>query len=88
MLYFSGYISDKLIERKMSYTFVRKLFCVIGFLVQCIFMLSIIFISSANALIVFVTIAIGFGGLPWASFGVNHLDIGARVIKTFYPISS
>ena len=64
MLYLSGYVSDKLIERNMSYTLVRKLFCVVGFLVQGVFMLCMTFISDASVLIVFVSIAIGFGGLP------------------------
>lgn len=79
MLYMSGYISDKLIERNLSYTFVRKIFCVIGFSAQCTFMLLMTQMSDPTTLIVFVSLAVGFGGLPWASFGVNHLDIGARV---------
>lgn len=79
MLYLSGYISDKLIERKLSYTLVRKMFCVIGFTAQCIFMLMMAYINDPTTIIIFVSLAIGFGGLPWASFGVNHLDIGARV---------
>jgi ACS family sodium-dependent inorganic phosphate cotransporter len=78
-LYLSGYVSDKLIERKLSYTFVRKMFCVSGFIAQSLFMFSMTFITDPAALIVLLTLAIGFGGLPWSSFGVNHLDIGARV---------
>lgn len=81
MLYMSGFISDKLIENKLSYTLVRKIFCVFGFTAQCIFMLMMTFIGDATTLIVFVSLAIGFGGLPWASFGVNHLDIGAQVFE-------
>lgn len=87
MLYLSGYLSDKLVERKMSYTLVRKLFCIVGFVAQCIFMLMMTFITDATTLIIFVSLAIGFGGLPWASFGVNHLDIGAGVSASSFHIS-
>ena len=79
-LYLSGFMSDKLIEmRLLSCKFVRRLFCCMGFFIQAFFMFSIVNSSVQFALITFMTLAIGFGGMVWASFAVNLLDIGAKV---------
>jgi hypothetical protein len=36
-------------------------------------------ILNPNAIIVLVISAVGIGGMAWASFGVNQLDIGSGV---------
>ncbi len=38
-------------------------------------------IINKDAIVVFITLAVGFGGMAWAAFGVNQLDIGSGVIK-------
>ena len=86
-LYLSGNISDLLIERKNSYTNVRKIFCCSGLVVQAIFMFIMTLSSNSTILIICITFGIGFGGLPWASFGVNHLDIGAGVRLTYFKFA-
>ncbi|TMS36060.1 hypothetical protein L596_003322 [Steinernema carpocapsae] len=57
---------------------VRKLFCVGGFIGQTVFMLLASFSSSSAFLIFYLTVSIGLGGLPWASFSVNHLDLAPQ----------
>lgn len=88
VLYFSGYLSDKLIERKMGYTQVRKLFCCTGFLAQAIFMFAMTLTHNSTLLIIFACLSIGFGGMPWSAFGVNHLDIGAGYANALMSITN
>lgn len=72
----------------MSYTNVRKIFCCTGFVAQSIFMFMMTLTTSPTLLIIFVTLAIGFGGMPWSSFGVNHLDIGAGYANVLISVSN
>jgi hypothetical protein len=51
-------------------------------------MFIMIFDTSARALIAFVTLAIGLGGMAWSSFGVNHLDIGAGYANVLMAYSN
>ena len=89
ILYSSGYFSDILIEKKkLSFTLVRKLFCSVGLILQSIFMFVMIFDTSAETLIILVSLAIGLGGMAWASFGVNHLDIGAGYANVLMAYSN
>ncbi|CAF0792094.1 unnamed protein product [Brachionus calyciflorus] len=88
VLYSSGYLSDKLIDRKMEYTKVRKIFCCFGFIAQAIFMFAMTLTYNPTLLIIFVTLSIGFGGMPWSAFGVNHLDIGAGYANAIMSITN
>ncbi len=83
-LYISGFVSDKLINRRMSIRLVRRLFCSLGFTLQTFFILAIVFSTGFYELVVFMTFAIGTGGLVWASFSVNLLDIGAKVSLIYF----
>jgi ACS family sodium-dependent inorganic phosphate cotransporter len=49
-------------------------------------MLLMIITSNGIFLITSVSLAIGLGGLAWASFGVNHLDVGGGVLIFFSHI--
>lgn len=81
VLYFIGYASDLMHkENKFSLTFIRKLFCCSGLLSQSFFMLIMILSTNSFEIVICLMLAVGFGGMTWASFGVNHLDIGAGVI--------
>lgn len=83
-LYLSGFTSDKLIENRLSTKMVRRIFCCLGFSIQAFFMISIVNSSVQFSLILFMTLAIGFGGMVWASFAVNILDIGSHVINNSF----
>jgi hypothetical protein len=52
-------------------------------------MLVMIMSTSSFEIVICLMFAVGFGGMTWASFGVNHLDIGAGVIysKLTHPNS-
>ena len=46
-------------------------------------------LSDNSTLIIGCTVlSIGLGGMTWASFGVNHLDIGAGVIGKYLILNS
>ncbi len=44
--------------------------------------------TNVPLLIICINLSIGFGGLPWSSFGVNHLDIGAGYANVLMSISN
>ena len=89
VLYISGYLSDLLVVNKSwTFTHVRKLFCCAGMLLQFVFMTLAALSSSPGAIIFCSTVAIGFGGMPWSAFGVNHLDIGAGYANVLMSISN
>lgn len=88
VLYFSGCVSDKLVNEKLDYTRVRKIFCCVGFLLQAFFMFAMTWTTNRTLLISFVTLSIGFGGMPWSAFGVNHLDIGAGYANVLMSITN
>lgn len=88
VLYFSGCVSDKLAEQKLDYTQVRKIFCCAGFVLQAFFMFAMTLTTNRTLLIIFVTLSIGFGGMPWSAFGVNHLDIGAGYANVLMSITN
>jgi hypothetical protein len=77
-----------------SLIFLRLILCLflhtyftIGLFLQCIFMLMITLTENASFIIFCVTIAVGFGGMPWSAFGCNQLDIGAGVRHSTFAYS-
>lgn len=89
VLYFIGYASDLMHkENKFSLTFIRKLFCCSGLLSQSFFMLIMIMSTNSVEIVICLMLAVGFGGMTWASFGVNHLDIGAGYANVLMAISN
>lgn len=89
MLYSAGYMSDYLLKNnKMGYTLVRKVFCCSGLVAQAFFMIIMALTTNVPLLIICINLSIGFGGLPWSSFGVNHLDIGAGYANVLMSISN
>ena len=60
---------------------------ILGFLLQSLFMFLLTLSEDGTIIIGCTVLSIGLGGMAWASFGVNHLDIGAGVIINFqkYP---
>ena len=88
VLYFVGYVSDLMSKEKMTFTFIRKLFCCFGLVSQSFFMLIMILSNDTIEIIICLMLAVGFGGMTWASFGVNHLDIGAGYANVLMAISN
>jgi ACS family sodium-dependent inorganic phosphate cotransporter len=88
VLYSSGLISDLLIARKLSTTLVRKIFCCTGLVLQSIFMFMLTLSDNSNVIIGCTIMSIGLGGMPWAAFGVNHLDVGAGYANVLMALSN
>merc|ERR1712127_1039691 len=88
VLYAVGFISDLMLKQKMTYTFIRKAFCCGGMLAQSLFMIIMILSNKPVEIIISLMFAVGFGGMAWASFGVNHLDIGAGYANVLMGISN
>ncbi|CAF2058751.1 unnamed protein product [Rotaria magnacalcarata] len=88
-VYGAGFISDKLTE-KYSTLNVRKFIMSISFtIIASGFLLITVLDNEDRALIVIGSIiVIGACGPAWASFGVNHLDIGGNYAAVLMGISN
>ncbi|CAF3335679.1 unnamed protein product [Rotaria socialis] len=88
-VYLTGIISDKLVE-KYSILYIRKFIMSISFAIIAFgFLLITVLDNDDRALIVIgITIVIGACGLAWASFGVNHLDIGGHYAAVLMGMSN
>ncbi|CAF3774423.1 unnamed protein product [Rotaria magnacalcarata] len=88
-VYGAGFISDKLTE-KYSTLNVRKFIMSISFtIIASGFLLITVLDNEDRALIVVGSIiVIGACGPAWASFGVNHLDIGGNYAAVLMGISN
>ncbi|KAL0280109.1 UNVERIFIED_CONTAM: hypothetical protein PYX00_001499 [Menopon gallinae] len=84
-----GFIADYLrLNKSLSTLRVRKLFNCGGFLCQTVFLLLAAHSSSPAVLMIFLTIAVGFGGFAWSGFGVNHLDIAPAYAGILMGVSN
>ncbi len=80
MIQVGGQLADLLRSRQiLSTTNTRKVFNCIGFLCQTVFMLATAYTTTPAAAVACLTMAVGFGGLAWSGFSVNHLDIAPQV---------
>ncbi|CAM4955054.1 unnamed protein product [Rotaria socialis] len=88
-VYAAGIISDKLTE-KYSTLFVRKFIVSLTFIVLILaFVLVTLLNVKSRALIVTgIIIVVSACGPAWASFGVNHLDIGGHYAGVLMGISN
>ncbi|XP_065056224.1 sialin-like [Rhopilema esculentum] len=73
---------------RMSTTSVRKLFNTLGFMFQGIFMIVVGYSTSKYMAMFALVMAVGFGGLAWSGFIVNHLDIAPRYASLLLGISN
>eukprot|EP00794_Sanderia_malayensis_P011312 gene11312-12496_t len=60
----------------------------LGFLFEAVFILLVGYASSKDIAILELTLAVGFGGLAWSGFIVNHLDIAPRYASLLLGISN
>jgi len=64
---------------------IRLAFVIIALALLCVTLLSA---NQRILIIICIIIAIGSCGLAWASFGVNHLDIGAHFAGVLMGLSN
>ena len=55
---------------------------------QSMFMLLTALIMQRGTSTVFLSLALGLGGLTWAGFGVNHLDVAPKYAAILMGISN
>jgi len=72
----------------MSTTHVRKLFNTLGFLYQGVFLIVVGYSENKYVALFGLTMAVGFGGLAWSGFIVNHLDIAPRYASLLLGITN
>lgn len=85
----SGYLADTIrAEGKLSTTHVRKLFTCGAYLGQAFFMTLTALIMTRGTSTTFLSLALGLGGLTWAGFGVNHLDVAPKYAAILMGISN
>ncbi|CAF5130889.1 unnamed protein product, partial [Rotaria magnacalcarata] len=88
-VYGAGFVSDKLTE-KYSTLYVRKLIMCISFIVMILGFLAVTLLDAKNRALIMIGIIIVIGacGPAWASFGVNHLDVGGHYAAVLMGISN
>ncbi|PAV56648.1 hypothetical protein WR25_08075 isoform A [Diploscapter pachys] len=78
-LVWGGQLSDYLRkEVVMDTLIVRRRFTAGGFIGQAICLVLASVTSSQNFLVAYLSISIGLGGITWAGFSVNHLDLAPQ----------
>lgn len=89
IVFISSQVADYIRKRQyLSTTAVRKLFNTIAYLGQMTFLLLTGFASSPTIAVVYLTFAIGCGGLAMSGFNVNHLDISPKYAGILMGISN
>ncbi|CAF0886174.1 unnamed protein product [Rotaria sordida] len=88
-LYAAGFLSDRLTE-KYSTLYIRKLVMCISFItiVLALLLVTLLGVKHRVLIIIGIVIAITGCGPAWASFGVNHLDIGAQYAGILMGLSN
>ena len=59
-----------------------------GFLFQGVFLIVVGYSESKHVAVFGLTMAVGFGGLAWSGFIINHLDIAPRYASLLLGISN
>ncbi|CAF2744252.1 unnamed protein product [Rotaria sp. Silwood2] len=88
-VYGAGFLSDRLIE-KYSTLYIRKLVMAISFIIIVLALLLVTLLEAKHRalIIIGITIVTTGCGPAWASFGVNHLDIGAHYAGILMGLSN
>ncbi|KAL1138561.1 hypothetical protein AAG570_008624, partial [Ranatra chinensis] len=85
----SGFMADWLrTSGHLSTMQVRKLFTCCGFVTRALFLLAAAHASTLVSIVASLTVAVGFGGLSYAGFSVNHLDIAPQYASILMGISN
>ncbi|CAF1558772.1 unnamed protein product [Rotaria sp. Silwood1] len=88
-IYASGFLSDRLTE-KYSTLYIRKLVMAISFIITVLALLLVTLLQAKHRALIITGIVIATAGCgpAWASFGVNHLDIGAHYAGILMGLSN
>ncbi|BES99717.1 MFS transporter, ACS family, solute carrier family 17 (sodium-dependent inorganic phosphate cotransporter), other [Nesidiocoris tenuis] len=84
----SGFLADWFRTSHLTTMQVRKLFTCLGFLTRATFLVAAANASTPTAIVTCLTVAVGFGGLSYAGFSVNHLDIAPQYASILMGISN
>lgn len=89
MVFVSSYIADVFRERKyLSTTYVRRIWIVIGYSAQAIFLLLTGFTQDASIAVTYLSLGVGLGGIGISSLMVNVLDISPKYSGILMGISN
>ncbi|CAD6189434.1 unnamed protein product [Caenorhabditis auriculariae] len=84
-----GHFADYLRkERQFDTIFVRKAFCTSGFLAQSLFLVIVSQTTNPTILVICISLSIGLGGVCWAGFSVNHLDLAPQYAGHLMALSN
>lgn len=83
-----GFMADKLRQRLLTTTTVRKIFNCGGFGLEACFLLGVAITRNTTTAIVCLTLAVGSSGFAISGFNVNHLDIAPRFASILMGLSN
>jgi ACS family sodium-dependent inorganic phosphate cotransporter len=78
MINVSGVIADKLMQRGMPTTTVRKIMQCIGLAGASVFLMMMPYASTANEAVILLCLILGTASFTVPGYGTNHLDIAPR----------
>lgn len=84
----SGVVADKMIARGVSVTLVRKIMQCTGLWGAALCLLAASQATTPVYALMTMCGALGFGGMCWAGFASNHLDIAPRHADVLWSISN
>uniref|UniRef100_A0A0A9W2P4 Sialin n=1 Tax=Lygus hesperus TaxID=30085 RepID=A0A0A9W2P4_LYGHE len=84
----SGFLADWCRCTHFTTMQVRKLFTCTGFTTRALFLVAAANARTPTAIVTCLTIAVGMGGLSYAGFSVNHLDIAPQYASILMGISN
>ncbi|KRZ14949.1 Sialin, partial [Trichinella zimbabwensis] len=89
LLQAGGYVADYINSKNIiTLVLLRKLMASGGLFVQVLFTVILSFTVNYVAATILMTFCIGFGGLVWASFSINQLDIAPQYASVIMGISN
>jgi ACS family sodium-dependent inorganic phosphate cotransporter len=84
----SGLVADRMVANGAGVTFVRKLFQIGGLLGGAVGLLLASQATTPGMALFLMCCAMGVGGLTWAGFAANHLDIGPRHADVLFSLTN
>ncbi|XP_003376949.1 sialin [Trichinella spiralis] len=89
LLQVGGYLADYINSKKIiTLELLRKLMASGGLFVQVFFTVILTFTVNYIAATILMTFCVGFGGVVWASFSINQLDIAPQYASVIMGISN
>ncbi|KAK7500389.1 hypothetical protein BaRGS_00008296, partial [Batillaria attramentaria] len=86
--FISGYIADFLLSHKLLNTTHTRKILTSGFGVQALFFVLLTQTTDGAVSVIFLTLALGFGGLVVSGWQLNHYDLSARHASVLVGVTS